>query len=126
MAKIISMSLTETDLEKLNELTKVMQVSGRSETIRAGIELLSMEQKNISKIHGKISAIIIAVHEHSKSVSKILHESQTLIKTQTHTHVKGDRCAEILLLEGESEKIKNIAKKLQKDKKTILSKLIIL
>jgi|SRR3989344_4132901 len=124
--KIISMSLKQEDLEKLDYLTSFLKHEGRSETIRASINILDLESKSIEKAKGKITSLLILTHNHSKNISQISHTYQEIIKTQFHTHLKNHKCAEFLILEGNAEEIKSLSKNFQKDKKVTLSKLIIL
>lgn len=120
------MSIPDDYLDKIDSLTKDLNLNGRSETIRNAIELLALESKLTKKITGKVNAILIITHLHSKNTSKISHTNQDLIKTHIHTHIKDEKCTDFFILEGDAEKIKNLSNNFHKDKKTILSKLIIL
>ena len=126
MDKIISMSLKEEDLLGLNSLTKKLNLKSRSETIRKALALLDQEQKYLEKSKGRISGILIIIHEHSKNTLKISHEYQHLIKNHNHSHLANHKCIDSFIIEGQSSEIKQILKNFNKDKKTLLVKLIII
>jgi len=126
MDKIISMSLKEEDLSGLNSLTKKLNLKSRSETIRKALALLDQEQKYLEKSKGRISGILIIIHEHSKNTLKISHEYQHLIKNHNHSHLANHKCIDSFIIEGQSSEIKQILKNFNKDKKTLLVKLIII
>lgn len=124
-SEIISMSLKKETLEKLDSLGKELNIGSRSEIIRSAINLLDLEIKNQSRIKGKISALLILIHEHANTTKKI-HHIQNLVKTHLHNHLENKSCLDIFLLEGNSEQIKSLSQEFQKDKKIKISKLIIL
>ena len=126
MDKIISMSLKEEDLSGLNSLTKKLNLKSRSETIRKALALLDQEQKYLEKSKGRISGILIIIHEHSKNTLKISHEYQHLIKNHNHSHLANHKCIDTFIVEGQSSKIKQILTNFNKDKKTLLTKLILI
>jgi len=123
---IISMSLKNQDLINLNILTKKLNLKSRSETIRKALELLNQEQKSLENTKGKVSGILIIIHEHSKNTLKISHEYQHLIKNHNHSHLANHKCIDSFIIEGQSSEIKQILKNFNKDKKTLLVKLIII
>lgn len=126
MVKITSLSISEEELKELEELQKEMGLDGRSETIRAAISLLKLEQNNLRKISGKINALLIIIHEHSRNVIDINHLNEDLIKTHMHNHLSNHKCLDLFMIEGNSERIKEMMKSLSKNKKISLTKLIII
>jgi CopG family transcriptional regulator, nickel-responsive regulator len=126
MAKITSFSLDENDLDNLNRLQKELTFKGRSETIRAAIALLDMESKDISKLKGIVSAVLIIKHNHSKNIDNISHHWKGSIKTHIHNHYRNKHCVDIFIVESKAESLKDINKMFIKDKRIIITKLIIL
>jgi len=123
-SEIISISLKKDTLEKINYLTEKLKLSGRSETIRNAISLLDSENKSLEKLKGKVSGILIIIHKHSKNTLKLSHIYQRNIKTHMHSHLENDQCIDIFIVEGKSDEIKEMKNTFQKDKRTIVSKLI--
>ena len=126
MDKIISMSLKEEDLSGLNSLTKKLNLKSRSETIRKALALLDQEQKYLEKSKGRISGVLVIIHNHSKNTLKISHLYQHYIKNHNHSHLDDHKCIDTFIVEGESSEIKGILSNFNKDKRTIISKLIVL
>ncbi len=126
MSKIISISLSEKELDALNELQTEGDFLGRSETIRTALELLKLEEKTLSKNKGISDALLILIHKHSKYISKIIHKNENLIKTHLHNHLKDHRCIEIFIMQGDANKIRELSKEIQNKKDIFLSKLIFL
>jgi len=124
--KIISMSLKSQDLDNLNSLTNQLSLKSRSEAIRKALELLNQEQKSLESKKGKSSGVLVIIHNHSKNTLKISHTYQHLIKNQNHSHLNNDKCIDTFIIEGESSDLKQILHSFNKDKKTILSKLILI
>jgi len=124
---IISLSLNENILEEINKIQENYGYSGRSEVIRAGLRLLISDSKNSEKIVGDINSILILIHNHDDEniVSEIKHKFEQVTKTQIHSHLRKNKCLEIFVLEGESEKIKEMIRLFQTSKKMDLIKLIV-
>src|SRR3989344_5038881 len=125
-SKIISISLDEKTLNKLSSLSKELEHKGRSETIRNAVALLDIENKNIRQHKGNCNSILLVLHSHSKSIEKESHEIKDLIKIHLHNHLDNKDCLEIFLLSGLIEKIHSFTKRLNKDKKVRLTKIIII
>jgi CopG family transcriptional regulator, nickel-responsive regulator len=124
---IISMSLNDKILEEINKIQEEQGYSGRSEVIRAGLRLLISESKNSEKITGHIKSILILIHNHDDEqvVSEIKHKFKGVTKTQIHSHFRENKCLEIFILEGDSEKIKEMVQLFKTSKKMDLIKLIV-
>ena len=123
--KIISMSLTDDFLAELDNITKEIGFSGRSETIRAGIKTLREEQRQRSKLKGKINATLSVVHYHAKNIGRLAHDYQDIITSHLHNHLDNDKCLDIFILKGNSELIRNIVDSFQKHKGIGQVKLIV-
>ena len=124
---IISVSLPDTLIEELTAIQKEQGFSGRSEVIRAGLRLLSLETKNTGSITGNITSILILIHNQSDEhvVSDIKHRFEQILKTQIHSHLRDNKCLELFILEGEATDIKEMVRLLQISKKMDIIKLIV-
>ncbi len=126
MAEIISMSLGKDLLEQVNKMENEFEFSGRSETIRAALNLLVDEYKNKAELTGFSDAVIFVTHrDKPEEISKIRHEFNSLIRTQIHNHLSNGKCLEMFVINGQSQEIKKMLKKFQKNKKIEYAKLLI-
>jgi len=110
MSRIISVSLSESLLEEVSRIQREMGFSGRSEVIRAGLRRLIAERRELERMRGRINSILLVVHEREDEdvVNRIKHEFDDIINTQLHSHLKGEKCLEIFILDGEAERIREI------------------
>lgn len=124
---IVSISLNDIILQEIDKIQKNHGYSGRSEVIRSGLRLLISEYKDTEKISGSINSILLLIHSHDTEniVSDIKHRFEDVTKTQIHNHMEKNKCLEIFVLEGDSERIKEMFKQFQTNRKMDLVKLII-
>jgi len=124
---IISVSLNDTILQEIDRIQHEHGYSGRSEVIRAGTRLLISEYKDTEKLSSKINSILLLIHSHDaeSTVSEIKHKYEDVTTTQIHSHLKNNKCLEIFVLEGESDRIKEMLKQFQTNRKMDLVKLIV-
>jgi CopG family nickel-responsive transcriptional regulator len=110
MAKIISVSLKESLLKEISRVQRELGFSGRSEVIRAGLRRLIAELRERERLRGRINSILLLVHEREDEgiVNEIKHDFDDIINTQLHSHLKGNKCLEIFILDGEGERIREI------------------
>ena len=123
---IVSISLNNKILEEIDNIQKEYGYSGRSEVIRAGARLLIAENKEKDKLSGKINSLLLLIHNQDaeSTVSEIKHKFENITKTQIHSHLHGNKCLEIFILEGEADKIKSIFRNFQISRKMDYVKLI--
>ncbi len=127
MSRIISVSLSESLLEEISRIQMEMGFSGRSEVVRAGLRKLIAERKERERLSGRINSILLVVHEREDEdiVNKIKHEFDDVINTQLHSHLRGEKCLEIFILDGEAERIREIVDCFETCRKMEYVKLII-
>lgn len=109
---ILTISLKDDAVEQLDSLKTKLKLSGRSETMRAGLRLLSQEQSSQEKLHGTLTALLLLTHpeQNDEELGKIRHQYQKLIKTQLHDHLDNHRCMELLILRGEAKELVKMAR----------------
>ncbi|HSB83749.1 MAG TPA: CopG family ribbon-helix-helix protein [Nitrosarchaeum sp.] len=125
---IISISLNQEILLELDKLQKTMGFSGRSEAIRAGIRTFVSEEKQKLELTGNIHAILLVVHndEFDHVVSGIKHNFEDLITTHLHSKIEGEKCMELFVIDGDSERVSTITKDFQINKNMDTVKLVTL
>jgi len=126
MSQIVSISLNDKILSDIEKIQKEMGFSGRSEAVRAGLRMLIADKKEKSRLKGILDVILLVIHddENSEFVSLMRHKHQDIIKTQIHNHLESHKCLEILILNGQAEKIVKLSEEFQKNRKIDFVKLI--
>ncbi len=104
---IVSISLNKKILEEIDNIQREYGYSGRSEVIRAGARLLISENKEKDELSGKINSLLLLIHTKKVEniISDIKHRYEDITKTQIHSHLQGDKCLDIFILEGDADKI---------------------
>lgn len=123
---IVSISINEDLLTDIDKLMKELGFSGRSELVRAGIRSLISEEKERQNILGSLHALLLVIHDEDseQEVTSTKHTFDELISTHIHSKIDNNKCLEIFLLNGVAEKIKNMTKEFQTNKKMERVKLI--
>ena len=123
---IVSISLNDDMLGDIDKLMKELGFSGRSELVRAGIRSLISEEKERQDILGSLHALLLVIHDEDseQEVTGTKHTFDELINTHIHSKIDNNKCLEIFLVKGEAEKIKNMTKEFQINKKMDRVKLI--
>ena len=124
---IISLSLNDNILKDIERIQNDQGYSGRSEVIRAAVRLLISESKDTENLNGEINSLLLVIHHHDSenSVSDIKHHFKDITKTQIHSHFEKEKCLEIFVLQGKAERIKEMHRLFNTNKKMDLVKLIV-
>jgi CopG family nickel-responsive transcriptional regulator len=124
---IISISLRDEILEEIDRLQKELGFSGRSGVIRAGARMLLADNKEKEKLEGRLNSVLLLIHtpKVEDTVTEIKHDFEDIISTQIHNHLKGDKCIEVFILEGDAARIKQLVRSFQTSGKMDCVKLII-
>jgi CopG family nickel-responsive transcriptional regulator len=118
--EIISLSLDEETLEKIDEIQEEASFSGRSELIRKAIENLHSEVEDNQRLEGELNAVIVVRHPHKNEqrIAHISHDFDTVITTQLHSKLDGENCLEVFHTQGEAQKIIDFYNQLEGSKHT--------
>jgi CopG family transcriptional regulator, nickel-responsive regulator len=113
---VISISLNEQNVKDLDAIQKELGFSGRSEAVRTALRMLVAERNERKKMVGHVDGALIIVTEmgSSESIDEIYHKNQEMIKTHIHNHVGGDRCMNLLMIEGEAGRVNRILDELER------------
>jgi CopG family nickel-responsive transcriptional regulator len=124
---IVSVSLNKRILQEIDAIQDEMGFSGRSETIRAAIRMLSADKRDKEDLIGVLDATLLVIHDEnsSDSVSRIRHDFSDLIKTQVHNHLENQKCLEIFVIKGDAKRIKLMTNSFQINKNMDYVKLIV-
>jgi len=107
---IISVSLSEKNVEDLESLQKDLGFGGRSEAIRAAMRTLLAETSERRSMVGQVDGVLIMVNDACASVSihDIYHDNHPLIKTHVHNHLGNHKCMNMMVLSGEAAEINEL------------------
>jgi CopG family nickel-responsive transcriptional regulator len=113
----IGISLPGELLDKLDKTLFKRGYSSRSEGIRDAIRLYNQRSEWMQQVSGKRAATISIVYDCSKTgisntLAKIQHENLDLINSSVRFHIEADSCFEVIILQGEGEKIVELAEKI--------------
>ena len=114
---VISVSLTDKNIEDLDKFQSLLGLAGRSEAIRVCLRSAETEIRERESLKGDIEGILIAVHkaENGHGLDEARHKYQKNITTQVHSHLKNGKCLDVFLVGGDSATIRDIIADFQKD-----------
>lgn len=118
--EIISLSLDEATLEKIDKIQENGSFNGRSELIRKAVENLHQELISNEKLEGRLNAVIVARHPHSheQKIAAIAHDFDSVITTQLHSKLDGDNCLEVFHTNGPADEVIEFYNRLEGSKNT--------
>jgi CopG family nickel-responsive transcriptional regulator len=118
--EIISLSMDEETLEKIEEIKQNSAFNGRSELFRKAIENLHQEAIENQNVEGKMNAVVVARHPHSheQKIASIAHEYDDVIITQLHSKLDGENCLEVFHTNGLATKVIQFYNELEGSKNT--------
>jgi CopG family nickel-responsive transcriptional regulator len=107
---VISVSLTDKNLENLDKLQKTLGLAGRSETVRVCVRAAEDELREREKLEGDVEGILIVIHQadNDHGLEEAIHEYKGVIATQVHSHLKNGKCLDVFLVGGKAEAIKEM------------------
>ncbi|MHA1732899.1 MAG: CopG family ribbon-helix-helix protein [Promethearchaeota archaeon] len=111
--KRFSISLPEDLLEEFDEFTKGKM--SRSDAIRKAMRLLVASEEWDNLEGDKAGSItIIASHEYEHESNHVQHQFKDIIVSTMHVHLPDDNCLEILAVNGNAGRIRELYDSLNK------------
>lgn len=111
---VVSISLPEPLLKRLDQAIAREGFSGRSEALRAAVR--AWVQRSAERpTSGRISAVLSLAYpeEAETALSSLLHRSSGLIDSMVHTHTPERRCVTVLVLRGDANRLRGLARDLE-------------
>jgi CopG family nickel-responsive transcriptional regulator len=107
---IVSVSLTEKNLEVIDRMQEAFGLRGRSEAIRACLRSTEDEIREREGLAGDVEGVLVVVHEthNSRDLDHIRHDFREIIDTQIHSHLSNDKCLEVFIISGIAEKVRSL------------------
>lgn len=107
---IISVSLTEKNIDVIDRMQEAFGLKGRSEAIRTCLRSTEDEIREREGLVGEIEGVFVVVHEthNSRHLDHIRHDFREIIETQIHSHLKNDKCLEVFIINGNAEEVRQL------------------
>jgi len=105
---IISISINDELLDKLDKLLLVKGFSTRSEIIREALRnYITTEVWEKEKGPLVVTGMVISNKKSESPLNTIHHKYEHVIETTLHTHLDAKNCLEVFILKGDSKEIKD-------------------
>ena len=107
---IVSISLTEENLQSLEDIRISYGLTGRSEAIRHAIRAAESEIRETSGMEGTVEGVLVTVHRDHSDIwmSQIEHRYEDHIKTQMHSHLRDGKCLDVIIISSDADTVRSI------------------
>lgn len=108
---IISVSVPEKLLERVENSIREQGFANRSEIIRQALRAFVMESRSLRELEGEIAASITIIYERGAKdgqISEIQHSFGDIISTFLHAHIEEDYCLEVIVVKGEADNLRKL------------------
>lgn len=104
-ARPVTVSLPEPLLAELDRLVEEAPFAGRSEAVRAALLPFLAEQR--ASKQGRQTAVLAVCFGkgEERRVAALKHDYGDIVRTMLHTHVQGDDCVEVFVVEGSAQRV---------------------
>ncbi len=115
--EILSISIDNDALKRLNEIQKMLGFKSRSKMLRNAILGMTREYELLDTLKGNVESIFVMTYSDSKknNVSDILHKFEDAIKTELHQHNSGT-CIDVLNINTDATTMRKIFGALKRSK----------
>ena len=115
--EILSISIDNEALKRLNEVQKMLGFKSRSKMLRNAILGMAKEYEVLEALKGKVESVFVLTYSDSKknNVSDILHGFEDAIKTELHQHNSGT-CIDVLNINADAKTMRKIFGALKRSK----------
>jgi CopG family nickel-responsive transcriptional regulator len=117
---IVSISLSDEDLQVLNQLQTEGGFTNRSELLRRALRTLASEVQELDKLSGETSAVLTIVYgKRGKGIESnfLLHRQAQLIDALLHSHTVNGECIEVIVVNGPANEVRKLIKMLKVNRK---------
>ncbi|KYC53369.1 MAG: putative nickel-responsive regulator [Candidatus Methanofastidiosum methylothiophilum] len=111
---VISISINDELLEKLDKLLHLKGFSTRSEIFREALrEYVTTEVWEEEKGPLVVTGMVISSKKSESPLNTIHHKYEHVVETTLHTHLDEKNCLEIFILKGDTKDIKEFLNELK-------------
>ncbi|MBX0323675.1 CopG family ribbon-helix-helix protein [Halomicroarcula sp. F13] len=121
---VVSVSMPESLLERIDQFAEEHGYTGRSEIIREASRNLLGEFED-KRLEGReLMGIVTVLFDYDtttveEKMMRLRHEHEGLVASNFHSHVGEHRCMELFVLEGDLEEISTFVGKIRATKDTL-------
>ncbi len=108
---VISISVPEKLLQKVETSIKEQGFASRSEIVRQALRSFIMENRSLRELEGEIAASITIIYKRESTkgqISEIQHSFGNIISTFLHSHIDEEQCLEVIVVNGEANTIRKL------------------
>jgi CopG family nickel-responsive transcriptional regulator len=105
---IISLSLPEKMLARMDLAAEDIGYTSRSELVRDAVRAFLREKAEVAKLEGHIDGIMLLVYHHDSAarVSEVRHRHMGVFRSFMHADFdEGEDCCEVLMFCGDADKV---------------------
>ena len=116
---IISLSLPDDLLEKLDAILGEERDATRSEVVRQAVRSYISQYNELDKVKGQIIATITVLYEKTEKneeLSRLQHEFSDMITAYLHSHLTETSCLEVMVVKGSAKRLKDLVDGLKANK----------
>jgi len=116
---IISLSLPDELLEKLDAILGEERDATRSEVVRQAVRSYISQYNELDKVKGQIIATITVLYEKTEKneeLSRLQHEFSDMITAYLHSHLTETSCLEVMVVKGSAKRLKDLIDGLKANK----------
>lgn len=107
---IISLSIPQTLLEKVDAYIKEQGYANRSEIVRQALRAYISEAKRLEELKGTITATITIIYQKGHRTGQMSgneHHYSNVVLTFLHTHIEEGTCIEVIVAKGDAQTMKH-------------------
>jgi len=126
---IISISVPDSLIKKIDEKIAEKGYASRSEVARQALRLYLSENMKLDEIDGEAVATITVIYKENSDRRKLTesqHLYSGLVSTFLHTHIQEGYCLEVIILKGQAFLIEKFLDTLQRNEDIIQMKVSVL
>ena len=115
---VVSVSMPESLLERLDEFAEEHGYTGRSEVVREASRNLLGEFEERDLEGRELMGVVTVVFDHDTSSAEermiqVRHEHEDVVVSNVHNHVGDHYCMELFVLEGRLEEVSAFVRKIR-------------
>ena len=113
---VISVSVPEKLLERVENSIREQGFANRSEIVRQALRTFIMESRSLRELEGEIAASITIIYRREATkgqISEIQHNFGDVISTFLHAHIDEEHCLEVIVVKGKAENIRKLVEAFQ-------------
>jgi CopG family nickel-responsive transcriptional regulator len=106
-AKPVTVSLPEALLAELDKLVEETPFAGRSDAVQAALLQFLAEQRAPKGQGGRQQAVLAVCFGKAdeRRVAEVKHAFGDVIRSMLHTHLRGEDCVEVFVVDGPSARV---------------------